>query len=132
MKKLMIGLALMASSTTFATTNLTCGIFNGENYSLMKKVVIDIDQDQVYESIFTSESQTFSITKAKGTLTLGFSDAEGTNKTVISEAIIRMMKGSQSIGVISHLANDESKNHTAVCYQTGTSENTPFDKSVTL
>ena len=128
MKKILTGLILMTSASSFAATNLTCGIFKSNAAGTpIKEIVLDLEKSQDYKSVFTSEKQTFTATVNAESVSLGFSDANGRNSTVLSIDILRNMEYPQSVGVIS-FSNDESKNYTAVCYQTGDSTTGPWGK----
>jgi hypothetical protein len=129
MKKIgIIGAILLSITAVNAATNLTCGVFKGAAMGKpATKIVIDLDQDQVFKSIFISSTQTFSVTKGNESLTLGFSESEGTSKTILTESIVRNMESGDSIGLSSLRVNDQEKTNTAVCYLTGRSDVAPFD-----
>lgn len=128
MKNILTGLLLLTSASSFAATNLTCGIFKDSAIGTpVKEIVLDLDKTQEYKSVFTSERQTFTVTVSSESVNLGFSDTNGRISTVLSIDIVRDMQPSQSIGIIS-TSNDKDKAYTAVCYQTGNSTTGPWAK----
>lgn len=127
MKKILVGLILVTSLPSFASTNLICGIFKGATIGTpVKELVLDLDISKNYKSVFSSENQMFTATLNSDFVTIGFSDVHGKTKTIISVDILRNMKFPQSIGIESYSAHDESKNYTAVCFQTGDSTTGPW------
>lgn len=128
MKKILIGVLLIISSSSYASTNLICGVFQGNAVGKPnKRIVMNLDEDRIAQSVFISPSQTFSIANGGESVTLGFSEAKGTTKTVITENLIRKMQANESIGIVGYRVNDEEKSNTAVCYLTGESTQAPFD-----
>ena len=127
-KAILIALTLVTSFSAMAVNNLTCGIF--ENYAggkPAKRIVVDLDQERANEVVFISSVQTFSITKSDDTIAMGFSEAEGMTRTVLSLPIIKRMKSGESLGIFTLDNNDKAKTNSAVCYLTGESDQAHFD-----
>ncbi|WP_372654343.1 hypothetical protein [Halobacteriovorax sp.] len=122
MKKLLAGIILLTSMSSFAST-LECGLFKGlASGTPIKKALANLDDENIYVYETNQEEQvSLSIVSQKGNFVrVRISQPEDYNEVILDKGMLLSMEERKSFGLVINGAKEGKMS--AVCYK----GNAPF------